>query len=396
MKKYVQISTGFVLLMFMGVAYAWSLFVEPLEKEFGWDRSQTSMVFTVFMVCFCTGGILGGIMIRKTSIKKILLAEAAVMAMGFAGCANVHMLWHIVLCYGVICGTGIGIAYNVVITSVNSWFIENTGFSSGIMMMGYGTGSLVLGSVVTYFNSSFGWRDTYYILAFISAVLLIISGCILSASGRGTEDTESKNGLEGQLDPIKMVRKKSFYIYYIWQTAVAGTGLAVIGHASVIAAALGASVWLQVMATGIFSVSNGISRVCFGIVYDRCGRKSAMLAISLFLMAGVVLINVSLAAGSLVLLIAGYIFAGSGFGGASPCNAAFTKEFYGFQNYGENFGVICTAGIAASFAGPYLTGILITVMSSYRSICPVFFVFTVCALISQHILSSLERSLQHK
>ena len=48
---------GFILLIFLGVSYAWSIFVQPLEEEFGWLRSQTSIAFTISMVFFCVGNL---------------------------------------------------------------------------------------------------------------------------------------------------------------------------------------------------------------------------------------------------------------------------------------------------------------------------------------------------
>jgi hypothetical protein len=43
----------------LGTLYAWSVFVAPLEKEFGWKRAETSNVFTMeAVVCanICRGG----------------------------------------------------------------------------------------------------------------------------------------------------------------------------------------------------------------------------------------------------------------------------------------------------------------------------------------------------
>ena len=48
--------------------------------------------------------------------------------------------------YGVLCGAGCGIAYNTVIATVNAWFPDRVGFSSGALMMGFGIGGLVLGT----------------------------------------------------------------------------------------------------------------------------------------------------------------------------------------------------------------------------------------------------------
>ena len=36
----------------LGTLYGWSVFVAPLEKQFGWKRADTSMVFTIAVVVF--------------------------------------------------------------------------------------------------------------------------------------------------------------------------------------------------------------------------------------------------------------------------------------------------------------------------------------------------------
>ena len=52
--------TSFVLLLFLGLIYAWSVFIGPLEGEFGWARSQTSVTFTISMIGFCVGNLASG------------------------------------------------------------------------------------------------------------------------------------------------------------------------------------------------------------------------------------------------------------------------------------------------------------------------------------------------
>jgi OFA family oxalate/formate antiporter-like MFS transporter len=44
----------------LGTLYAWSVFVAPLEKQFGWKRADTSMVFTIAVVVFALSFVLAG------------------------------------------------------------------------------------------------------------------------------------------------------------------------------------------------------------------------------------------------------------------------------------------------------------------------------------------------
>ena len=41
---------GIAVNMTFGSLYAWSIFVLPLEKEFGWNRAQTSWVYTIAVI----------------------------------------------------------------------------------------------------------------------------------------------------------------------------------------------------------------------------------------------------------------------------------------------------------------------------------------------------------
>jgi len=44
----------------LGTLYAWSVFVAPLEKQFGWKRAETSMVFTIAVVVFALTFVIAG------------------------------------------------------------------------------------------------------------------------------------------------------------------------------------------------------------------------------------------------------------------------------------------------------------------------------------------------
>mgnify|MGYP000715430734 CR=1 FL=1 len=75
---------AFVLLMFFGLIYAWSLFVDPLEAEFGWDRSATSVVFTLSIITFCAGMLVAGALEERTSPRTVMLITAACLGLGLS------------------------------------------------------------------------------------------------------------------------------------------------------------------------------------------------------------------------------------------------------------------------------------------------------------------------
>jgi len=44
----------------LGTLYAWSVFVAPLEMQFGWKRADTSLVFTVAVIVFAITFVVAG------------------------------------------------------------------------------------------------------------------------------------------------------------------------------------------------------------------------------------------------------------------------------------------------------------------------------------------------
>jgi OFA family oxalate/formate antiporter-like MFS transporter len=42
-----QIVGGVIMNLAFGNVYAWSVFVTPLERQFGWRRAETATVFTI-------------------------------------------------------------------------------------------------------------------------------------------------------------------------------------------------------------------------------------------------------------------------------------------------------------------------------------------------------------
>src|SRR5579862_8118052 len=55
-----RLGGALLITLALGTLYAWSVFVAPLENEFGWNRAQTSMVFTIAVVMLPISAILAG------------------------------------------------------------------------------------------------------------------------------------------------------------------------------------------------------------------------------------------------------------------------------------------------------------------------------------------------
>ena len=50
--RWLPVLGGVLMNLALGSLYAWSVFVLPLEQEFGWKRADTSWVYTIAVVSF--------------------------------------------------------------------------------------------------------------------------------------------------------------------------------------------------------------------------------------------------------------------------------------------------------------------------------------------------------
>lgn len=147
-KRYVYLFASAASFLVLGLVYAWSLFATAARHHLrvGAERGEGYLHDL-------HGGVLRGRSHRGASAEAswrqgAILLSATLLVCGFAGTALLapQGIWALYLCYGVLIGCGTGLGYNVAIATVTLWFPDRTGFASGVMFMGFGLGSLTLGT----------------------------------------------------------------------------------------------------------------------------------------------------------------------------------------------------------------------------------------------------------
>lgn len=361
--RWVILAAGSVLLLFLGLIYAWSIFRVPLEEMFPeWTTAQTSMTFTISMVFFCCGAFLAGQLLKRMDHKPVLILCAVLIFLGFFGVSLVEReapfrsLAMLYLLYGVVGGCGVGIGYNTVLSTVNRWFSDRAGLASGIMMMGFGLGGIVLGSMVDVMMNRLGLQGTFRILACVIAVVVFAGALIMKTKRMEPAEQEETAAISsGGLPPSRMVRQKSFWCLFIWAVLMASSGLIVINNAASIALAFGAPAVVGM----VVSICNGFGRVLIGALFDRYRRKAAMFVNVCFTFSSGLLLLTGdyLSAGTVIII--GLLFTGMGYGGNPTLCSAFIYDQYGAQHYPVNFSICNFSLIPAAIIGPMISSFLI-------------------------------------
>ena len=376
LNRWVYAIVGVIVLLFAGLVYAWSVLSTPIAAEFAdWSKAQLSMTFTIVMIMFCIGSLLCGLLTGKLSAKMAVRIGAVLFLLGFFLASRTQSLAMLYIGFGVLCGLSSGLCYNAVMSTMVRWFPDRPGLISGVLLMGFGGGSFIIGKLYQAWTpvEIGGWRASFLVMGIIIFVVLAICSFFFVAPGADFVAPAAKNGKAAvkaagkEYKPLEMVKKPSFWLYYVWAIALSAAGLALISQASGVVWEASASQTAGAVATivGLISICNALGRVLFGGMYDKYGRSLSMQLVNiLFIITSGVLI-LALAAKSVVVVIIGFILGGLAYSGITPTNSAFCRAYFGPVNYPVNFSLINSNLIFASF-GSTVSGALFDASGSYN------------------------------
>ncbi len=370
-KRNIYLISGVFSMLFSGVLYAWSILKVPFKEDFGWTDSALALNFTVTMCFFCLGAFFGSLLGRKAGVKITLITAGALVGAGFVltGFLTQNMLPALYITYGFLAATGIGISYNVTVSTVNAWFPDKKGVSSGLLMMGFGVSTLLLGNIISslFENEAVGVTKTYILLGIVTALVIISSGFILK---KPTEDTvlpqakitksaraESFEAVD--FTPLQMIKSFTFIRAFICMAFITAVGNCVISFARDLMLSVDAAPSLATTLVGVLSVFNGVGRILTGILFDRAGRKITMISANILtiIAAGITLTAVVIS--SLPLCIVGLCLTGISYGSCPTVTSAFTMAFYGKKSFATNYSImnfnLIFASLFATFSSTLLT-----------------------------------------
>ncbi len=375
LNRWVYAIVGVIVLLFAGLVYAWSVLSTPIAKEFtDWTTAQLSLTFTLVMILFCIGSLLCGLLAGKLSAKNAVRLGAVLFLAGFFIASRCQSPLTLYLGFGLLCGLGSGLSYNAVMSTMVKWFPDKPGLISGVLLMGFGGGSFLIGKLYQAWTPATvtGWRTSFVVLGIVCCVVLAVCSFFFVAPGadyavgKGGK-TAAKPSLSDS-KPVEMVKTPTFWLYYVWAIVVSAAGLALISQASGVVWEASASQTAASVATivGLISICNALGRVLFGGMYDKYGRSLSMQLVNvLFIITSVVLIF-AMSSRSVVVVIAGFVIGGLAYSGVTPTNSAFCRAYFGSSHYPVNFPLINSNLIIASF-GSTVSGALYDASGSYNS-----------------------------
>jgi OFA family oxalate/formate antiporter-like MFS transporter len=375
----------------LGSLYAWSVFVAPLEKEFGWKRADTSQVFTWAVVVFAIAFILAGRLQDKLGPFFISLTGCILLTIGFLLCAKTTSLTYLIVCFGVVVGIGNGFGYATPIPVMAKWFPDKRGLAVGLAVAGYGGGSAIFGPLSNlWLIPTYGWRATFTILGVVFFIMTLAGALLLKNPPAGYRPpgwapaaASKAAATTYEFRPGEMWRTPT--AYFMWVAYALGTsaGLMVISQLVPFAKSVGvAAASLAAISLIIGAAGNASGRIFSGWMSDALGRLNVLrLMIGISAVSMFILPHTGAVFAVPILLYIMVFVVYWCYGTQLSVNASTTSDFWGTKNAGINYGLLFTAWGVAGIIGPRIGGKLFDKYKDYKAAFYTAGVLAIIALI---------------
>ncbi len=383
---------GLMMNLALGSLYAWSVFVAPLEKEFGWKRADTSSVFGWAVVVFAISFIIAGRLQDKLGPFRISLTGCILLTVGFLLCSRTTSLGYLIFCFGVLVGIGNGFGYATPIPVMAKWFPDKRGLAVGLAVAGYGGGSAIFGPMANlWLIPTYGWRATFITLGAVFFGMTLVGSFLLRNPPAGyrpegwTPAPASKSAATThEFSPGEMWRTSTAWFMWVAYALGCSAGLMVISQLVPFAKSMNLpSEALTTMTLFVGAVGSASGRVLSGWMSDALGRLNVlrlMIAISAISMPLLYLTGSNVALLYVMVFVVYWCF-----GTQLSVNASTTSDFWGTKNAGINYGLLFTAYGVAGIIGPKIGGKLFDQYKDYKAAFYTAAVLAVIALVFEFL-----------
>jgi MFS transporter, OFA family, oxalate/formate antiporter len=390
LSRWWRVVGGLLMNLALGSLYAWSVFIKPLETEFGWKRAETSQVFTWAVVVFAIAFIVAGRLQDKLGPFFISLTGCILLTIGFLLSAKTTSLGYLIFAFGILVGIGNGFGYATPIPVMAKWFPDKRGLAVGLAVAGYGGGSAIFGPLANlWLIPTYGWRTTFVVLGVIFFVMTLIGAMLLKNPPVGYRPpgwvpaaASKVAATTYEFRPGEMWRTPTAYLMWIGYALGCSAGLMVISQLIPFAKNRGIpGTALPVIGLVIGAAGNASGRILSGWMSDAMGRLNV-----LRLMIGISAVSMPilyLTGGNVAMLYLMVFIVYWCYGTQLSVNGSATSDFWGTKNAGINYGLLFTAWGVAGFIGPRIGGKLFDKYQNYKAAFYTAAVLAVVALVCE-------------
>lgn len=368
-KKWQIAIMGTITHLLLGTVYAWSFFQTPITKLVGWTNTEVAWTFSLSIFMLGVMAAWGGIKIDKYGPRKLAIVGGIMYALGYiisAYALSSGTLWLLYLGFGIIGGAGLGLAYVTPVATVSKWFTKKQGLATGMVVMGFGLGALVMSKFLApvFMQITNNFSTTFLYIGLTLIIILPISTSYLQLPPKKETKTLRKELiLRKQPSAKKHILSKPFIIIWLMFMINVVAGMIFISFQSPLyqdllkqhspTSPLSSSGLALAGATliAVSSIFNGLGRFFWGGISDKIGRITTFrLLLALQALIFIALLFVSQPIIFFVLVCLVLLCYGGGFG-VIP---SLINDSYGTKLMPTLYGAALTAWGIGGIIGPQI------------------------------------------
>jgi MFS family permease len=317
-----------------------SLYITPIQTEFGWTRVQVSLAFTIVAYMVVLMSPLQGFLVDRFGPRRVILTSiplfgASLAALYFTppNLTVYYVLW------GLTPVLGVGLWPIAYLQAVTPWFDRKLGLALGCANAGIGLGSTLLPIlVIRPMIASYDWRHA---LLALSVLVVFVSWpavayCLREPAAADTAAAKQRAAqrafgmpfAQATRDPTFIVLIVVFFLLGLTATSISSQQAALLNDAG----------WTQ-KETGALVSTFGFgllfARVAVGFVIDHVFAPRVMMTVSIGGALACVLYATHPEFGYVSALLVGFLL-----GAEFDVLAFLIKRYYGSVAYGRIYGVI--------------------------------------------------------
>jgi len=355
------------------VQFAFGFFIEPLEEEFGWTRTQVNVSLSIGVVTSFLSPVVGNLMDRFGA-RWTMAVSIVLVASAFLLRSVMTELWHFYLFSGIMFAGTPGATMMPAGRLVLTWFPKARGRMMGIVTSGNNIGSGLAVPIIAGLIGFVGWRWTWALMgiALIGMAMLVLL-VIRDDSDDVTKerckrwspkysDDDGTAGLNSGMTVSAAVRTSTFWFLVIGMTLQqfirTGVVSQMVPHLEQVGFSRAVAATMMIV-LAIFAAS---SKLIFGRLSESITARISFIVI--MILQGIGLSVLLLSDGSAITWGAIVVF-GLGMGGVGALTPLVIFDMFGLKQFGSIMGLTRMSIAIPIFFGPIFAGMIFDSKGKY-------------------------------
>ncbi len=371
-KHWTLVLAGMIGMSFYSViTYSLGTFIDPLEKEFGWNRAEISFGLTIFTMTAMIGGPFIGAVIDRFGTRRVAIIGMTLHLMAYAAFSTANgNLYQWFALWSFLAVVSLATKTLVWSAAVSSVFIANRSMALAVMLSGTALGQSLAPKIANWLIEDYGWREAYLAIGLgwggLSLALLLLFFHDAREHGRRDGSPPIPSSALPGLTLGEATRDSRVLRIAIANLLMSIVGSGVTVHMVPILSDTGIDRHTVVNITLLMGFSGIAGKLLAGWLLDRLpGSLVPFITFCLPALGYFLLLD---RLHSMIALAAGVMVIGFSAGAGLQVTTYLTSCYAGLRNFGKIYGMISSMMMAGASIGPLLAGHLHDVTGSYAGL----------------------------